>query len=246
MTEQSDCGTVQPLLAEMATGAASGHDRANVLQHIAACGICRRELTELAQAADALLLLAPRVEPPAGFETGVLARLASTERRPLGRRLLAGARRLMAPGPGRAGRLGRRLVAVTAALAIAVGSGAAVVWWHTESDRQLAAQYRQTLATADGRYLKAAHLTADRGASGAGTVFLYQGNPSWLLITVAGATDGRYTVITIDRDGASWTAGNCTITNHTGTSGYRLNIPVRRVAEIHLRGPNDTELIARL
>src|SRR5215467_1195390 len=77
MDETPDCEAVRPLLEELATGAVTGHDRAFALMHVAHCDRCRRELTELTRVADDLLLLAPRREPPAGFDAAVARRLAT-------------------------------------------------------------------------------------------------------------------------------------------------------------------------
>src|SRR5258708_24065223 len=77
MDETADCQSVRPLLAELAIGAATGHDRAEALRHVAGCTGCRHEVAELARAADDLLLLVPEREPPPGFETQVAQRIAN-------------------------------------------------------------------------------------------------------------------------------------------------------------------------
>jgi hypothetical protein len=222
MTDRPDCDAVEDLLAELATGAATGHDRALALGHVAGCVDCRRALAELSQIADGLLLLAPSVEPPAGFESAVLDSLR----------------------PARF-RSRYRLVAAAAAVVLAAALGAGIVWWRTEPDRQLAAQHRQTLAVANGRYLKAARLTTEAGAP-AGTIFLYQGSPSWLLVTIAGVNDGIYAIVAVDRDATPHAVGSCPVTNRSGTAGYRLDLPVSRVAEVQLRGTDGTRLVAHL
>src|SRR5215470_8862014 len=84
MDETSDCQRVRPLLAELATGAATGLDRDWALRHVEGCVACQRELAELALTADRLLLLAPEREPPAGFETAVMNRIAGIDPRPTG------------------------------------------------------------------------------------------------------------------------------------------------------------------
>src|SRR5262247_1639424 len=76
MNETPECAQVRPLLAEVATGAATGYDLALVLGHVAGCPACRQELTELTRVADGLLLLTPEREPPTGFETAVVQRIA--------------------------------------------------------------------------------------------------------------------------------------------------------------------------
>jgi hypothetical protein len=47
-----------------------------LLDHAAGCPACETRLNWLAGLADRLLLLVPEVEPPAGFEAGVMARIA--------------------------------------------------------------------------------------------------------------------------------------------------------------------------
>ncbi len=80
-------------LAELALGVLAGERRTELLQHCEQCVACRRELAELAQGLDALLCVAPAVEPPAGFEARVLAAIAPRRRRRP--RLTARARRVL-------------------------------------------------------------------------------------------------------------------------------------------------------
>lgn len=243
MSEPPGCPEVRELLPELATGALAGDERASALAHVDGCAACRRELAALSRAADALLLLAPPVEPPPGFEGGVLARLdadagralgpsasgASTAGPPPGRRR----RRSLLPGIRRP-RL-RPAIAFAVAVVVAAGAGAQAVRWQSAADRDLARQYRQTLDVADGRYLKAMRMTTVDGQP-AGTAFLYQGNPSWLLVTVnAAPVDGAYDALAVDRDGATHPAGTCVMTRGGGTAGYRLDIPVSAVTQIQLR-----------
>src|SRR5260370_36669526 len=63
------------LAPELALGIVGGPERAEALQHASECGPCRSLVGELAEAADALTLLAPESEPPPGFEERVLAAL---------------------------------------------------------------------------------------------------------------------------------------------------------------------------
>src|SRR5512132_2791788 len=118
------CDRTRELAAELALGILDGEQRAQALRHLAECPECRRAVEELTAVADELLMLAPEREPPAGFESRVLARLqpppAAT--RPVRRR-----RRLLAP-----------LAAAAAAAAIAT----AVVLQTTSDDRRLADHYR--------------------------------------------------------------------------------------------------------
>ena len=76
MTDRADCQDVRDLLPELAAGVASGEQRAGALAHLTGCPECRRELQEAATLVDELMLaLAPEHEPPAGFESRVLAAL---------------------------------------------------------------------------------------------------------------------------------------------------------------------------
>jgi hypothetical protein len=77
----SMCVEVRELAPELALGTAGGPERAEALQHASECGPCRALIGELAEAADALPLLAPEAEPPAGFEERVLAALRAPRRR---------------------------------------------------------------------------------------------------------------------------------------------------------------------
>ena len=94
---------------ELAVGTLGEPERSRLLAHAAGCPGCEAELNWLAGLADRLLLLVPEVEPPAGFEAGVMARMEGRPPRP--------ARAQMAPpdvavGGGRGlgpRRVGRRI-----------------------------------------------------------------------------------------------------------------------------------------
>ena len=62
---------------ELALGGPDGRVRHELLEHAAGCSACQAHLTELSLVADRLLLLAPVMEPPPGFEGRVLDRLAT-------------------------------------------------------------------------------------------------------------------------------------------------------------------------
>ena len=55
-------------LAELALGVLTGRDRARDLAHVDSCPHCADELEQLARTADAVVRVAPEVEPPLGFE----------------------------------------------------------------------------------------------------------------------------------------------------------------------------------
>jgi hypothetical protein len=124
------CDELHAIAADLALDDVTGAERAAALAHLAGCERCRALVASLAGAADSLLLLAPAVEPPPGFESRVLGRIDSA-RRPTGRRL-----------PRRA-----IVLAVAAALVAAVAGGVvgSVV---TDHSRDL--PIAMTLRTAQG------------------------------------------------------------------------------------------------
>jgi anti-sigma factor RsiW len=68
-----DCAELIEDAPELAAGNLTGEERAVVIAHLATCPSCQHEVNALTTVTDRLLLLAPSVEPPAGFEQRVLA-----------------------------------------------------------------------------------------------------------------------------------------------------------------------------
>ena len=69
------CEQFHQLEAEVALGVTDARDRTTAFAHLQDCPSCRRELGQLSDVADMMAVLAPAVEPPAGFESRLLARL---------------------------------------------------------------------------------------------------------------------------------------------------------------------------
>jgi hypothetical protein len=61
-------------LAELALGALYKGGQVALLGHIASCADCAAGLQDLVVIADDLLLLAPEVDPPVGFDERVIER----------------------------------------------------------------------------------------------------------------------------------------------------------------------------
>jgi hypothetical protein len=175
------CEELKDLAPEVALGTIEGEERAEALRHLATCGECRRLVDQLTRVADELLMLAPVQEPPVGFESRVVDALGfqrPTPRRRLGRRLLTWL------GPPAV------VAAVTAAALVGV--------YH--DDHVTAERYRTALEQADGKYFQAEPLRDATGAK-AGVAFGYQGNPSWMLVTVeAGHRDQVASAELVTRD----------------------------------------------
>ena len=100
MSDTVTCAGVRELAPDLALGALPGDERAQLLAHLARCPHCEALVADLSRAADGLLQLAPESDPPAGFESRVLARIRAEDgtggrptvarrRRPGGRPLVA-------------------------------------------------------------------------------------------------------------------------------------------------------------
>lgn len=75
------CAAARERAPELALGTLTGAERAEVLLHVNGCARCRSIVDEFTEIADVLPLLAPEVEPPAGFERHVLAVMRGDRRR---------------------------------------------------------------------------------------------------------------------------------------------------------------------
>ena len=232
MTDPPECLATRELIPELAAGVAAGDERARALGHLADCADCRRELARTAEVVDELLLLAPEREPPAGFESAVLAALAA-ERRPHRDGEPAGLA-LLPPRPEPAGRRHRwrqpvRWAASVAVVAALVAGG---MWWGTADDRRLAADYRHTLETAHGTELRAASLTLADGTE-SGVAFAYQGNPSWVYVTFRWVPpNGSYLVQLRTTDHRLLTLRPFTVRDAERAWGSTLTVAIRDIVAI--------------
>jgi hypothetical protein len=267
MSEDAECAEIRDLIPEIAAGVAAGDERARALAHLGDCHECRHELAVTSDLVDEMLTLVPAEEPPAGFESRVMARLApeararrahSARRRrpaPLAGRLTsrtaapaAGPAAASAAGP-RAGRTARRVTGRTAAwvaaTAAAAGLAAGVVWWQTAQDRELAGQYRHTLAIAHGSGLSAAPLKSGVGAE-QGTVFAYQGKPSWLYVTFRSMPrPGHYDTHLVTKDGRRFALRAFEAGQNAYAWGSTIKVEVREISTIEFARSGVTVMTAR-
>jgi Putative zinc-finger len=214
------CEELKDLAPEVALGTIEGEERAEALRHLATCGECRRLVDQLTTVADELLLLAPVQEPPVGFESRVIDALGLKRPRRRGRRLLAWL------GPP---------VAAAAVTAVAL-----VSVYH--DDRVTADRYRTTLEQANGRYFAAEPLRDGTGAK-AGVAFAYQGDPSWMLVTVdAGHRDQVESAELVTRDRRTIMLPGFEL-GRDGSWGGALPVDLYRVAAIRLLGDRPGEVL---
>jgi hypothetical protein len=71
-----DCTDLDEVAPELALDLLDGAQRGAAMEHLETCATCQRLVDTLAADADRLLMLAPRAEPPAGFEQRVLESVA--------------------------------------------------------------------------------------------------------------------------------------------------------------------------
>jgi hypothetical protein len=115
--------------------------------------------------------------------------------------------------------------------------------WQTADVRAAGERYRRTLTIANGSYLAAAPLLSGDGDR-AGTLFLYQGKPSWGLLTITSAPgDGSYTVTVKERDGSLHPVGACAVAGRTANCSFPLT-GAASVAAVDLAGPAGQVLTA--
>ena len=219
------CDRTRELAAELALGILDGEQRAQALRHVAECPECRRVVEELTVVADELLMLAPEREPPAGFESRVLARLQPP------------------PAAARPTRRRRRMLAPLAAAAAAAAIAAAVVLLTTSDDRRLADHYRATLAAGHGSSFEAARLRAP-GQVPAGVVYAYRGATSWIFVVVYGPHRGvPYTAELATTSGRRVALPSFRLDPKTGTRGEAVPVDLGSIASVRLVGPKPGDVL---
>lgn len=207
-----DCTRIRDLAAEVALGIAGGEERAVVLAHIADCPECRTVVTELSSVVDSLLLLAPSHQPPPHFETRVLQRFSRPRRNLVRSRVLVAA----------------------AALTLGVLGTAGTVWMATGTDRRLAAQYRSTLAEARGEYFRAVALRDPDGVK-VGSVFAYQGEPSWIFGVIDAPLSGpQVRGVVVADDGSRIPIRSLSVSGSRISFGLTLPFDVRDTHSVEI------------
>jgi hypothetical protein len=74
-TEAHGCEAYEDDLSELALGVLTGRERVRALSHVETCPRCAEELEQLSRTADAVVQVAPEVEPPMGFEVRLFERM---------------------------------------------------------------------------------------------------------------------------------------------------------------------------
>ena len=220
MTTRLSCEDARQLAPELALGIISGDERAELIAHTASCQRCRSLIESLSITADRILLVAPEHEPPAGFESGVLARMGA---------------------PGRT----RRpwwLVAAAAVVAAVIAAGS--LWLVTKEDREIASHYQAALAEADGEYFGVKPVLS--GTTKVGNTFAYQGSPSWLFVVFdPPVDDGTYRVeVTTASDGVL-DLGSFELDAGKRTWGTDLDVDLKEVTTVRFAHDSGEVLVVR-
>jgi hypothetical protein len=236
MNDDVGCEQVRALAADLAIGITDGQERDAALRHAATCAECRLLVSELSSVVDDLLLLAPSHEPPAGFAARTLARMSPSSPRPRRRAARSALRRPW---------VARLAVAASVAAALALGAGA--VYQGTSGDRRLADSYRGVLAQGHGSFFAAAPLRSPTGTLG--SVFGYQGQPSWVFATLSrpAAQPEHYDVQLITRDGRRLSLGGTVLGGTRRTWGAQIPVELTQVSQLRFEAASgQTTMVAYL
>jgi hypothetical protein len=196
------CAEFYDSAAELALGVLTGRERAEALAHLDHCEACREHVRQLTMTGEQMLGLLPTAEPPAGFETRVMDRLGLTVPAP---QPLRHRRRRPTWGHGFSPRR------VLAAAAVVVGLlGAAVGGWGLHA---------LTAPTASAT-LTSATLVAARDHDQVGQVFVFNGQPRWMYMSVdLEAGDDTVICQLVGADGHITTVGSFRLADGYGSWG---------------------------
>ncbi|HEY6314456.1 MAG TPA: zf-HC2 domain-containing protein [Streptosporangiaceae bacterium] len=214
---EMDCAEFADAAAELALGVLTGRERARALAHLDRCEACRENVRQLTVTGEELVGMLPAIEPPAGFETRVMARLGLGTPAPGPARRLSLARsfgRKLADwiGGGWTGRgevsHPRRILAAAATAAAVIVAGLGGWGLHAATSSPTASPL------SSAALLTASHQTA-------GQVYFYDAGSRWLYMSVdlrsgSGAADNGTVICQVEGPGGRLT----TVGSFRLTGGY--------------------------
>jgi hypothetical protein len=198
------CAELHDTAAELALGVLIGRERAAAVAHLDKCEACREDVRQLMTVGEQLPELLPPAEPPAGFETRVLERLAMPDGQAQPRQIPRSEH-----SPRRPGRIRRALAATVMGLAvIAAGLGG----W------RIIVGTSPSTNPAEAPLTSASLLSATH--SRVGNIFLYSGTPRWLYMHVdLGTGNESVTCQVVGADGQATVIGSFRLTDGYGAWG---------------------------
>ena len=208
------CAEAETLAPELALGTIDGAERAALLSHLAGCTRCRELADQLAGVADGLLLLAPPAEPPPGFESRVLSRMASPA---------TAARTARLPRPARPARRPRRAlvgIAAVALVAALAGGGLALLGGPDRAGADV-----HTALAKDDEGLWTCRAVA------------YGTDPGWVFVALDRADGANRTFAVEARRAGDATPiglGNLTLRDGLGSLATRLQVPAVELRSIRM------------
>ena len=164
------------------------------------------------------MIRAPEHEPPDGFRERVLARIVGPQALPPPRRWT-------------------RPLTVAAAFLLALALGAGSVMVATSDDRRVAGSYRSLLAAGGGSFFTVAPLEASDGGV-VGTVWGYEGHPSWLFVSLTSPPSGRLpsAVVVWASDGRRSVVGTAEFGPDRSGWGAAIPVDLRDVRVVRIAG----------
>jgi hypothetical protein len=208
-------------LAELALGILTGRARAATLAHVDSCPRCAEELEQLSHAADAVVSVAPEIEPPMGFEVRLFGRMGLTEAPAAFEVPQSARKRALAQWSSRLPRWVLASAAAVIALALGLGIG-----WSTGSSPN-GGTPRQGPAGAE---VAVGNLTAN--GTSVGSVNTYGGSKPWMIVTLADSwSDGKVTCEVVTKDGVTHEVGSFTAKDGYGAWGAPLRVAPQDVQE---------------
>jgi len=219
---EMNCREFSDVAAELALGVLTGRERAAAIAHLDRCDACRENVRQLTMTGEGLLELLPTREPPAGFESRVMERIGLAApapalaprpswlarllhpRRPPGVQAAPAPRQ---PRPARqAGWIRRPLAAAAVVVAVVAGG---LAGWGLSAGTSTPASTSLASATLQSVSHQAV-----------GKVFLYQGSPRWLYMSVD-MSSGNGTVLcqVVSQHGQVTTVGSFQLADGHGYWG---------------------------
>jgi hypothetical protein len=198
----------------------TGRERVRALSHVESCPHCAEELEQLSRAADAVVQVAPEVEPPLGFEVRLFERMG------------------VAAVPHRKWRRAPRwvpaaLAAAAAAVALAVGLTLALSSPTPPSQN----------AAGPARHVAVANLI-ERGEN-VGRVITHGGADPWMSMMLADSgARGTVDCVVVTKDGVTDWVGSFTAKNGYGAWLAPLHVDPKDLRAAQVVSPSGTVIAA--